>query len=104
MDYVSEYLAEEISIEAAEKFIWLFDRIELGGDNAFRELLLSKSIKKIRGENKIYEFRVNKESSYRVIFAKVGSRLICGHGFIKKSRNTPKKEIETAIKRLKPFL
>ena len=37
----------------------------------------------------------------RVIFTVIGNRMVLLHGFIKKSQNTPKPELETARKRLK---
>ncbi len=104
MDYVSEYLRKEIPAKAANKFIWLFEWIELDGNIAFSELLLNRCIRKLGGKYNLYEFRVQEGTSYRIIFGKEGSRLICSHGFIKKSQKTPKKEIETAIKRLKPHI
>lgn len=56
--------------------------------------------------DKIFELRAkDQDGIYRVLyFAAKGSRFIMLHGFTKKNRKTPRKEIELAIKRKKEFL
>lgn len=57
-------------------------------------------------EEKIYELRAkDSEGIYRVLyFAAAGRRFIMLHGFTKKTKKTPRKEIEIALKRKKEFL
>ena len=56
--------------------------------------------------DKIFELRAkDSEGIYRVLyFAAKSRRFIMLHGFTKKTRKTPRKEIEIALKRKKEFL
>lgn len=57
-------------------------------------------------EDKLYEIRVEQNTNiYRIIyFAYTGKQFILLHSFQKKTRKTPKKEIELAKQRMKAFL
>lgn len=57
-------------------------------------------------EDKLYEIRVEQDTNiYRTIyFAYTGRRFILLHGFQKKTRKTPKKELTIAKQRMKAFL
>ncbi len=54
-------------------------------------------------ESKIYEVRAKDKSGiYRVLyFAYKDKTFVMLHGFVKKTQATPRKEIDTAIKRMK---
>lgn len=56
--------------------------------------------------DKIFELRAkDHDGIYRVLyFTAAGRRFIMLHGFTKKTRKTPRKEIEIALKRRKEFL
>ncbi|PIS09244.1 type II toxin-antitoxin system RelE/ParE family toxin [Candidatus Beckwithbacteria bacterium CG10_big_fil_rev_8_21_14_0_10_34_10] len=52
----------------------------------------------------LWELRVLGEKSLRFFYiAKVGKSFLFLHGFTKKSQKTPKKEIKTALNRLKDY-
>lgn len=52
----------------------------------------------------LFEARTNlKNRTARVLFGIVGNEMIVVHGFIKKSQNTPRNDLELARKRLKEF-
>ena len=61
-------------------------------------------VKHIRG--KLFEIRAKgKDGIARVFyFTMTGQRIILIHGFIKKTRKTPKKELDTAVVRMKEIL
>ena len=61
-------------------------------------------VKHIRG--KLFEIRAKgKDGIARVFyFTMTGQRIVLIHGFIKKTQKTPKKELETAILRMKEIL
>lgn len=54
-------------------------------------------------EDKLYEIRAKeKDGIYRVFyFAHTGKRFVMLHGFMKKTQQTPRKEIEIAKERMK---
>lgn len=61
-------------------------------------------VKHIRG--KLFEIRAKgKDGISRVFyFTMTGQRIVLIHGFIKKTQKTPKKELETAVARMKEIL
>ncbi len=61
-------------------------------------------VKHIRG--KLFEIRAKgKDGIARVFyFMMTGHRIVLIHGFIKKTRKTPKKELETAVVRMREIL
>jgi len=61
-------------------------------------------VKAVRG--KLWELRVRaSRARYRVLyFAFVGQRFILLHGFVKKTTKTPRREIETAERRMAEFM
>lgn len=61
-------------------------------------------VKKLTG-TVLWEIRILGQDNIRVLYASVQSNsILLLHGFIKKSQETPKKEIETALNRLKDWL
>jgi phage-related protein len=61
-------------------------------------------VKHIKG--KLFEIRAKgKDGIARVFyFTMTGQRIVLIHGFIKKTQKTPKKELETAVVRMKEIL
>lgn len=60
--------------------------------------------KKVAG-TPLWELRVLGEKSLRIFYvAKVGKEFLMLHAFTKKKQKTPRKEIKTALARLKDFL
>lgn len=49
---------------------------------------------------KLWELRIRGDHEVRLLYGITKSRAYLVHGFIKKSNKTPKKEIDTAVKRL----
>ncbi|MEM9541933.1 MAG: type II toxin-antitoxin system RelE/ParE family toxin [Cyanobacteria bacterium P01_E01_bin.42] len=72
------------------------------------QLLIERSdiLAKIKGEDNLYELRLDNTPNNPRIFlcALTDKRLFLLHGFKKKSRKTPKREISTAIQRQKRLL
>jgi len=67
-------------------------------------LLSTSKIKKISGSLGLYELRIKASVQIRLFFVFVKPNIfLIVHGFIKKTNKTPKKEIKTAISRLKEF-
>ncbi len=61
-------------------------------------------IKKLTG-TPLWEIRILGQDNIRVFYASVFSdSILLLHGFIKKSQQTPRKEIETALSRLKDWI
>ncbi len=61
-------------------------------------------IKKLTG-TPLWEIRILGQDNIRVLYASVLSdSILIVHGFVKKSQQTPRKEIETALNRLKVWL
>ncbi|HEY4505293.1 MAG TPA: type II toxin-antitoxin system RelE/ParE family toxin [Candidatus Paceibacterota bacterium] len=56
-------------------------------------------LKKITKE--IYELRIVGKTSVRILCSFVGSEMYILHAFIKKSQKIPRKELETAVHRLR---
>ena len=52
-------------------------------------------------ENGIWELRVRGRQEVRILFAFVQERVVCLHGYIKKSQRMPRAELETAKQRLR---
>jgi phage-related protein len=61
-------------------------------------------VKAVRG--KLWELRVRAgRARYRILyFAFVGQRFVLLHGFVKKTANTPRREIEIAERRMVDFI
>lgn len=57
----------------------------------------------IQGVKSMYEVRSNISSGRiaRVLFVLVGNRMVLLHGFVKKTQQTPEKELKLAISRMK---
>lgn len=61
-------------------------------------------VKKLTG-TELWEIRILGQDNIRVFYASVlTDSILVLHGFIKKSQQTPRKEIETALNRLKDWL
>ncbi len=60
---------------------------------------LSKKIKR-----NLYELRIKGQDSYRVFYTKIKSIYYLVHIFKKKSQKTPKKEIKTALDRIRQII
>ena len=64
----------------------------------------SPYVKHLRG--KLWELRIRAgRKAYRIIyFAYVGQQFVLLHGFLKKTRKTPRRELEIAERRMADFL
>ena len=63
-------------------------------------------VKHVSGQSKLFEIRAKgKEEIARVFYFTISDkRIVILHGFIKKTNKTPKREIETALKRMREVL
>lgn len=69
----------------------------------FGLILRMPHVKKLTGTS-LWELRILGEASLRFFYiAKTGQSFLILHGFTKRKQQTPKKEIETAIRRLKEY-
>ena len=56
-------------------------------------------------EGPLYELRVGRRDTARIIyFFRKGRRIVLLHGFVKKTRRLPRREIETALRRMRDYL
>jgi phage-related protein len=92
-DYYLNFFAQ-LDFETKKKFNWTLQLIET------TKRIPEKYFKHIEGTKGIYEIRVEQGSNiYRVFaFFDEGDLIVLGNGFIKKTRKTPKNEIEKAKK------
>lgn len=61
-------------------------------------------VKRLEGTGGLYELRVPfGGQAYRLLFFLDGRKMVLAHGFTKKSERIPKREIQTAILRMKDY-
>lgn len=89
---------EEMPADERALALGYIDQLELLGTEAQRPLVR-------RLEGKLYELRWKaKDKQQRIAyFAASGRKLVLVHGFTKKSKTTPQKEIELARKRMREY-
>ena len=92
---------DSLSPESKAKYIFIADLLEQFGIEV-RE----PYVKPVTGRKKMYEIRIkDKTNIHRVLyFAFTGKKLVLLHGFTKKTRKTPPKELATAEKRMNDYL
>ena len=63
-------------------------------------------VRPIKGSWKLWELRVRvQQGAIRLFyFAHTGRRFVILHGFVKKSGKTPRRDIETAVRRMQDVL
>ncbi|MCE9643270.1 MAG: type II toxin-antitoxin system RelE/ParE family toxin [Candidatus Andersenbacteria bacterium] len=86
--------------EAQERFFWLFEQIDSRG---LAQHLQSRVVEKIKPHKALFYIRyIKNKCSYRFFFTKdaVNTYHIL-HGFMKKTRGIPPKELKKAEKRYK---
>lgn len=86
---LAEEWLETLSANLQKKFAALFVRL---GDHG--KIWNEQKFKHLEGTNQIFEFKV--DSGRILCFFFYGKRVILTHGFFKKGKKTPKKEIERA--------
>ena len=90
---------ESLQERQQRKIIRLLTSVQLYGLTA-----AIPHIKKLTG-TPLWEIRILGQDNIRVFYASVlTDSILVLHGFIKKSQQTPRKEIETALNRLKDWL
>ncbi len=92
---------DSLSPESKAKYIFIADLLEEFGI-AVRE----PYVKPVTGKKKMYEIRIkDKANIHRVLyFVFTGKKLVLLHGFTKKTRKTPPKELSIAEKRMNDYL
>jgi phage-related protein len=95
---VVEFIEEQSKRNQARIFAELDDLAEFG--------LMSRGAKLKHLEGKLWELRFRGEGlHFRFIyFANTGRKIVVLHGFCKKTRKTPKRELNTAYRRQQGYL
>jgi len=96
-----EEFVDSLSEPSCRQYFSKVDLLE-----TFGQQLPTPHAKKIESREKIYELRFNdRAGAVRVLyFFFDGNNIIFTNAFVKKTQKTPRKEIETAIKRKRLFL
>jgi phage-related protein len=78
--------------------LWHIDQLELLGMEARMPLVRPLG-------NKLYELRIRARGKNQRIayFAASGRKFVLLHGFTKKQKTTPQKEMETALRRMRSY-
>jgi phage-related protein len=89
---------ETIPSDIKARILRIIDMLVEQGPSNVRE----PYVKHLKSHGKLYEIRAQgKDGVARVFyFTWQGQRIVLLHGFIKKSKKTPQKEIEIAVKRM----
>ena len=92
---------DSISPESKAKYIFIADLLEEFGIE-----VRAPYVKPITGKKKMYEIRIkDKVNIHRVLyFAFTGKKLVLLHGFTKKTRKSPPKELDIAEKRMNDYI
>lgn len=95
---VDDFL-DSLDKTAHAQFLWSIEQLQVRNIRA-REPLVKHV------QDKIWELREeSKANSYRILYVFFsGKRIILLHGFTKKTRKLPQKELDIALKRLTRFL
>lgn len=56
--------------------------------------------KKLTGYSKLFELRTTGSPAIRLLYTLINGRFVILHGFVKKTNQTPAKEIKTALSRM----
>ncbi len=96
---VERYL-DSLSAEIAKKITWVLNLIE------DLDFIPKQYYKKLKGTDDIWECRIQSGSNHHRIlgFMYKNNFIVLTHGFIKKSKKIPKKEINKAENYKKDFL
>jgi phage-related protein len=97
---VKEFI-DLLSHESKAKYVFITDLLEDYGLN-----VKEPYVKPVTGSRKLFEIRIKDKSNIHRIFyfAFTGKRLILLHGFTKKTKKTPGKEIVIAERRMEEYL
>ncbi len=95
---VQEYL-DNLIMKQAEKVYWVLKLIQE------LEIVPTEYLKKLTGTDDIYEVRIQQGNNiFRLLgFFDGNSLIILNHAFTKKTRKTPKKEIDLAEQRKRDY-
>ncbi len=93
-------LVDSLPDEAQAKALFVIDLLQMKGIE-----LREPYSKKIHGVDKLFELRFKVPGNiYRIFYFPVsGRKFILLHGFMKKSKRTPPKEIQKAIQYMKEY-
>ena len=92
--YLSLDFREQEKVDYVFKLIWTV------------EIVPEKFLKRIKGTRGLYEIRINYTNNIYRIFCcfDQGKLIVLFNGFVKKTRNTPEKEIERAVTLMTQYL
>lgn len=95
---VQEFL-ERLDARTQARFIWSLEQLRLRNVQARQPL-----VRHLEGQ--LWELREESQTNiYRILYCFfTGRTIVLLHGFQKKTQKTPRREIETALKRLASFL
>jgi len=97
--YIDEFL-DSLSGKEAQKVVWIFKIVEE------LEIVPKRYFKKLANTEDIWEVRIDgKDKTYRILGFFDGNKIVVlNHAFIKKTRKTPKHEIEIAEHRKRDYM
>jgi len=93
---------ETIPADIKAKVLRIVDMLVMFGPHHVRE----PYVKHVEGQRKFFEIRAKgKDGIVRVFYCTIsGQRIVLLHGFIKKTAETPKREIDIAVKRMQEVM
>ncbi|NCO68567.1 MAG: type II toxin-antitoxin system RelE/ParE family toxin [Nitrospirae bacterium CG_4_10_14_3_um_filter_44_29] len=96
-----EKFIDSLSPEGRANYVFIADLLEEYGLN-----VKEPYVKPITGYKKLFEIRIkDRSNSHRIFyFASTGKKFILLHGFTKKTKKAPRKEIEIAVKRMQDYI
>lgn len=89
-----EEFVKNLDEATISKFVHLVDLLEKHGP-----FLSMPHAKKLTSE--LYELRIRGKQEIRIVYGFIKENIFLLHGFKKQTQKTPRKEIETALSRLK---
>ena len=93
---------ETIPADIKAKVLRIVDMLVMFSPHHVRE----PYVKHVEGQKKLFEIRAKgKDGIARVFYCTIsGQRIVLLHGFIKKTAETPKREIDIAVKRMQEVM
>jgi len=90
---------DEMPPDIKAKIVRIIEMITGYGPENVRE----PYVKSIAGHKKLFEIRAKGKSGIARVFyfTFTGKKIVLVHGFVKKTSRTPKRELKTAVKRMK---
>ena len=89
-------------IQDDDTYNTIYDHIDTLEIDGYSTLLITEHVTKLNKDPNLYELRIfYNKIKYRILFTVTNKEQILLHIFIKKTQKTPKKEVQTALSRIK---